>query len=124
MYIVFGDQARQLPNSYTLLELDTIKLMPDNKLVPAWCVLEKVSLEDFPILESRKKIHNDLIEQYRKQNWDFCLRAIEALLGSWNCELDSFYVELGQRISEFVKNPPGPDWDGTLVRHIDPASLA
>jgi hypothetical protein len=122
MYIVFGDQVKAIADSFTLLELDTFKLMPDQRLVPTWCVLEKVALEDFPILESRKKIHSDLIEQYRKQNWEFCHRAIAALLGSWNKELDSFYVELGQRINELTQNPPGPDWDGTLVRHVDPVS--
>lgn len=116
MYIIFGDAVKDIPNSYTLLELDTIKLMPEQKLIPTWCVLEKVLLEDFPVLESRKKIHTDLMEQYRVRNWDFCLRAIEALLGSWNNEVDSFYVELGRRIGELMANPPGEDWDGTLVR--------
>lgn len=122
MYIVFGDQARQIPNSYTMLELDTIKLMPGQQLVPTWCVLEKITLEDFPVLESRKKIHSDLLNQYRNQNWDFCLRAIESLLGCWNQELDSFYIELSKRISELMQNPPGPEWDGTLVKYVDPVS--
>ena len=122
MYIVFGEQARQIPNSYTLLELDTIKLMPDQQLIPTWCVLEKVALGDFPVLESRKKIHSDLLEQYRKQNWEFCTRAIESLLGSWNQEVDSFYIELGKRISDLIQNPPGPEWDGTLVKHVDSVS--
>lgn len=116
MYIIFGDAVKDIPNSYTLLELDTIKLMPEQKLIPTWCVLEKVLLEDFPVLESRKKIHTDLMQQYRVRNWDFCLRAIEALLGSWNNEVDSFYIELGRRIGELMANPPGDDWDGTLVR--------
>lgn len=121
MYIIFGDSVKDIPNSYTLLELDTIKLMPEQRLVPTWCVIEKVSLEDFPVLETRKKIHGDLIEQYRKQNWEFCLRAIETLLGCWNNELDSFYVELGRRIAELMQNPPAADWDGTLIRSSEPA---
>lgn len=116
MYIVFGDLAREIPSSYTLLELDTFKIMPDQKLVPTWCVIEKVNLEDFPVLESRTKIHSDLMAQYRVRNWDFCLRAIEVLMGSWNKELDSFYIELGKRISEFIANPPGDEWDGTLIK--------
>ena len=119
MNIVFGDQVKLISESFTVLELDTFKLMPQQQLVPTWCVLEKVSLEDFPMLESRKKIHSDLIQQYRKQNWDFCQQAIGALLGSWNKELDSFYIELGQRINDLMQNPPGPDWDGTLVRHTE-----
>lgn len=116
MHIIFGDSVKSISDSYTLLELDTIKLMPDQKLIPTWCVIEKVSLEDFPVLESRKKIHADLIEQYRKQNWNFCLRAIETLLGCWNNELDTFYVELGKRIGELMANPPDNTWDGTLIR--------
>ena len=121
MYIIFGDSVKNISNSHTLLELDTIKLMPEQKLIPTWCVIEKVSLEDFPVLESRMKIHADLIEQYRRRNWDFCLRAIETLLGCWNNEIDSFYVEMGKRIGELMQNPPGDDWDGSLVRSSVPA---
>lgn len=122
MYIVFGDIAKQLESSHTLLELDTFKIVPHQQLVPTWCVIEKVSLEDFPVLESRKKIHSDLMQQYRQRNWEFCLRAIEALLGSWNKEVDSFYIEMGRRISEYMINPPGDDWDGTLQREALPAT--
>jgi hypothetical protein len=116
MYIIFGDSLKDMPNNYTLLELDTIKFMPEQKLISTWCVIEKVSLEDFPVLESRKKIHADLIEQYRLRNWDFCIKAIEKLLGCWNNELDTFYIELGKRIGELMQSPPGDNWDGALVR--------
>lgn len=116
MYIVFGDLARQIPNSYTLLELDTFKILPDQTLVPTWCVIEKVGLEDFPTLESKIKIHSDLMQQYRLRNWDFCMQAIAALMGSWNNEVDSFYIALGQRIQNFMIDPPGDEWDGTLIK--------
>ncbi len=119
MYIVFGDLARQIPNSYTLLELDTFKILPDKILVPTWCVVEKIGLEDFPTLEHKIKMHNDLMQQYRQRNWDFCLRAIEVLMGSWNGEVDSFYIEISRRISEFLQQPPPQDWDATLERTQD-----
>lgn len=117
MYIVFGEYAKLIPSGYTLLELDTFKIMPEQRLVPSWCVIEKVSLEDFPTLESRMKIHSDLMTQYRLRNWDFCLRAIEVLMGSWNKELDSFYIEMSRRISELTLSPPAEEWDGTVLKN-------
>jgi len=38
------------------------------------------------------------------------------LLGKWNCELDSFYTDLGQRVEQYRSNPPPADWDGTYLK--------
>ena len=116
MNIIFGDAVQHVPDSFTVLELDTIRFVPDNQLIKTWCLLEKIPLQEFATIESNKKIHQDLIAQYRLKNWDFCMQAIGALLGAWDGELDEFYTVMGQRIRELIQHPPSADWDGCLIR--------
>jgi hypothetical protein len=44
------------------------------------------------------------------------MHAIKGLTGRWNGELDSFYVNLGQRVENYRSNPPPTGWDGTYVK--------
>jgi hypothetical protein len=116
MNIIFGDTAKQIPNGYTVLELDTVRRPPDNIPVTAYCVVERIPLQEFPIAEANKKLHGELLQHYRAREWDQCGQAIQVLLGKWNGELDSFYVILSQRVEQYRSNPPPTDWDGTYVK--------
>jgi hypothetical protein len=112
MNIIFGDALDSLPNNYTVLELDTFVLPPDGATRTSYCVIEKVPLTDFPVMEAFIKVHTDMMQAYRDQNWDYCLHAISGLTGRWNGELDSFYTNLLQRVENYQANPPGPDYTG------------
>jgi hypothetical protein len=82
MNIIFGEALDTIPDNYVVLELDTFVLPPDGKTVTSYCVVEKIALHDFPVLESYKKVHADLMQAYRDQNWEYCEHAIKGLLGS------------------------------------------
>ena len=112
MNIIFGDALDSLPNNYTVLELDTFVLPPDGAARTSYCVIEKVPLTDFPVMEAFIKVHTDMMQAYRDQNWDYCLHAISGLIGRWNGELDSFYSNLLQRVENYQANPPGNDYTG------------
>lgn len=116
MNIIFDDAVKLVEKSHTVLELDTFKLIPTQKLVTSYCVVGSVPLTEFPRIEENKKIHQQLIENYRQQNWQFCLSAIHALMGCWNGELDSFYQHLKQRAENFVHNPPGESWHWAIEK--------
>jgi hypothetical protein len=112
MNIIFGDALESIPNNYTVLELDTFVLPPDGAARTSYCVIEKVPLTDFPVMEAFIKVHTDMMQAYRDQNWDYCLHAISGLIGRWNGELDSFYTNLLQRVENYQANPPGSDYTG------------
>jgi hypothetical protein len=118
MNIIFGEALDTIPDNYVVLELDTFVLPPDHKTVTSYCVVEKIALQDFPVLESYKKVHADLIQAYRDQNWEYCDHAIKGLLGRWNGEVDSFYDNLFVRVQELKTNPPGPEWTGYINRTV------
>jgi len=115
MNIIFGDAINHVPDSYTVLELDTFQL-PDGTSSVAHCVVEKIALADFDKLEAYKKVHADLLANYRAQEWTYCEHAIEGLMGKWNGELDSFYIDLLSRVLAYKQNSPGVDWNGSRIK--------
>ena len=118
MNIIFGDTVKQVAGSHTVLELDTFKLMPSEQLVTSYCVIDNLPLAEFPRLESNKHIHQQLIEQYQQQNWDFCRSALTALMGSWNGDVDTFYQHLSDRITK-CQEVPDDNWNYWIVKHSD-----
>ena len=102
---------------YTVLELDTFRILPDNKEVKAYCVVESIPILELQNIDGKRNIHNGLMENYRQRNWDFCQQALDQLVGSWNKELDSFYDEMRGRINFYMENDPGEKWDGIIEKH-------
>jgi hypothetical protein len=116
MHIIFGDAVKEIPDSFTVLELDTFNLSDENRLVTAYCVVEKIPLTEFALVAANKDLHKNLIKAYQQQQWSFCEQAIESLLGKWNGELDSFYTTLAVRISELKNKDIDPAWQGYVDR--------
>jgi hypothetical protein len=116
MHIIFGDAVKEIPDSFTILELDTFNLNNENKTITAYCVVEKIPLAEFALLAANKELHSNLIQYYRQQQWNYCEQAIEALLGKWNGELDTFYLDLLARISELKKLNLSESWQGFVEK--------
>lgn len=116
MHIIFGEERNTLPDNYTILELDRFRLPGHPNPVTAFCVIENIPLGDFPVLDSYIKVHQELMNQYRARNWEYCQGAIKGLLGRWDGELDSFYENLLGRVNNFLNNPPDKDWDGVILK--------
>ena len=115
MHIIFG-KDNEIDNKYTLLELDTFHFVSIDQVQTAYCVIENVPINDLPKLPSMKKLHANLMENYKKQDWNYCLQAIENLMGFWGLELDTFYQELLTRIEKYSKKDPDSTWSSTIVK--------
>ena len=118
MNIIFGEALDALPDNYTVLELDTFVLPPDGVVRTSYCVVEKVALTDFPLMEAHIKVHTDMMKAYRDQNWEYCLHAIKGLMGRWNGDLDSFYSNLLERVEKHQATPPGDYWTGYIDKTV------
>ena len=117
MHIIFGkDEALQLKNKYTVLELDLIQFGQDGPVAPAYCVIENISILDLPKVQSMQTLHENLISNYRERDWKYCLDATEHLQGCWGGELDSLYQTLRDRIQTFLDNPPPENWSPIIQR--------
>ena len=117
MHIIFGrDQAQELAQKYTVLELDSFRMENSQDIFPAYCVIENVSIAELPHLDRMRNLHAELIVNYQRQNWEFCQHALEHLIGKWGGELDTFYDDLRNRVDRFAKNPPAADWSSVIQR--------
>lgn len=111
MYIILGDaNANTIRTRHTVLELDRF-LFGNDLEESAYCVIERLGLNDFERNAELVDLHAKLIEDYRNRRWDQCASKIECLHGSWSGEMDTFYDEITTRLTEFAVNPPDENWD-------------
>ena len=117
MNIILGrENIEQAQEKYTVLELDTLLIDGAADPVTAYCLIEQVPIDQIAGIDQYRDLHNNLMKNYRLQNWKFCEDAIEHLRGKWGGELDSFYTEMSQRIQQHKIETLGPDWNGTLLK--------
>ena len=103
MHIILGKEnieSMSMDQKFTVLELDTVKLPPDGKLIQAFCVIENLPIMSMPRVEQMKVLHQNFLENFRKQDWNYCEQALEHLIGFWGSEMDSFYHSVKTRIHQ------------------------
>lgn len=118
MQIIFGESAHNVPDNYTVLELDTFQLPPDGTKITSYCVVEHIPLDEWPQVNTNKERHQNLLHAYRNQQWNECELLINLLIGRWSKELDSFYTILQQRIETLKTQDLPEDWDGSVDKTI------
>lgn len=117
MNIILGQPtAESLSDRYILLPLDTFIIKGAPEPVPSYCVIENVPISELPQMQNYRDLHVKLMENYGRQNWNYCEQAIEHLLGKWNGELDSFYADLLARVGQHRSVPPGANWQPAIAR--------
>lgn len=104
MYIISEDSTEFVGDKHLLLELDTLK-NPDTGVEKRfYCVIDELPVIDLPVIEHYMQAHANLISEYRKHNWDYCISACRGLRGKWNGTLDSFYDCLESRVHDILEN--------------------
>jgi len=118
MNIIFGaDNACRATDKYIVLELDTVMISPIAEPLIAYGLIELVPVTDMANIVSLRDLHANLIKEYKKKNWKFCEDAIEHLQGAWSNELDSFYIDLYNRIQTNKAQLLDDTWTGALIRY-------
>lgn len=117
MNIILGQEnAESIQDMYVVLELDTMRFANADQPVTAYCLIEKLSLEEMMQIERFRDLHQNLMKNYFLRNWQYCENALEHLRGKWNGELDSFYDTLSNRLSLLKNQTLDDDWDGFIDR--------
>ena len=115
MNIIFrSDLVAEIADRYTVLELDTIRILPDGAESTAYCVVEKIPVTELGRLEELKQLHHDMMFQYKTGDWAACERSIKLLVNCWGTEVDSFYEIMLTRVQDLQANNPGPNWDPVI----------
>ncbi len=117
MNIILGNaNYNDLKDKYILLRLDTFVV--SDKILPSYCVIDAsdVPLNEMPDLLHWQNNHDKILENYYKQNWEFCEQMIEHCRQRWAGQLETFYVDLYSRIQKLKKQNLDASWDGYLER--------
>ena len=116
MNIIFGDAVKEIPDSFTILELDTFRTINGPNTTTVYCVVEKIPTTEFSTLDAYKQIHADVIRYYKQHEWQYCETALNALMGRWSGELDTFYADLLDRVKQYKEAGVSDDWEPTLIK--------
>ena len=118
MFVIYGkENADKLVERMTILELDTFFQTGMSEPLPAFAVLsmEEIPFQEVSQIESMRDLHNNMIVEYRKKNFNFCIQALEHLNGKWSGTLDSFYKIFEERVKELDIKVPD-NWDGIIYK--------
>jgi hypothetical protein len=119
MNIIFGkENIPAVDEKYTVLELDTVRMLPVDHCVTVYCLVENMPISNIPRIAEMKSLHENLMSNYRKRDWNYCTQALDHLQGFWGAEIDTFYDSLRQRISHYSNNDPGDLWDGFIEKQV------
>jgi hypothetical protein len=119
MNIILGrENIEQAREKYTVLELDTLLINGAADPVTAYCLIEQVPIDQIAGMDQFRDLHNNLMANYRKRNWKYCEDAIEHLRGQWGGELDSFYIEMSQRVADLKESVLPNDWNGVIDKTV------
>lgn len=120
MHIILGDKnAEQFRDKYILLELDTLYFKKLDQELKTYCLVENVPIPNLATADKMRELHANLIENYRKRDWNYCEQALEHLTGFWGSEVDSFYQDIANRIANFKQQELSESWDHRIHRDLD-----
>lgn len=101
MQLIFGrENAEKLREKYTVLDLEEVE--KEGVKIEVFCLIpaEKIGLGQIADLDNWVKLHNDFLNGYHTEQYDYCLQCMEHLRGKFGGEVDTFYDEIERRISE------------------------
>lgn len=117
MNIIYGSEnAEKLNEKYTVLELDTFKLIDNDRYITAYCVVDSIPLDELSDAAALKELHSSLVEDFKTRNWTRCLETIDKLVGRWGGDVDSYYDNIKERVEGLLENEPANDWTHVILK--------
>jgi hypothetical protein len=106
MNIIFGrHNAEKLKDKHIVLELEEFDVETKSGIIerlPAFCVVpaSMATIPELVDMPDYVKMHEDLIESLKKEDWNFIRQAIPHLRDRFAGEMTSFYDEIASRDPE------------------------
>jgi len=117
MNIIIGEEnVRNLDGRYLVLELDSFRIAGISDPIRSYALIDSLTFSDLFQVDEDRKLHEDLLENYRSKNWEFCEVAIDQLMGKWKGDLDSFYDNLLSRLKDLKSSGVNDSWDGSVIK--------
>lgn len=110
--ILVGEATEKIVKDVVFQELDRIRVKGKNEPVAIYQPLCMEAEADRK-LKDELKLWRDALKAYRAQSWD---QVEMNLLNLQRMKPDCYlYEKYAERVIQFRKNPPGPNWDGVTT---------
>ncbi|MDV7338743.1 adenylate/guanylate cyclase domain-containing protein [Terasakiella sp. A23] len=116
--IVIGESTYQNVQDLACIELDLIQVKGKTEAVRIFSVLGDDKVAQKPDFIEYAKHHAELLLAYRDQQWAKVREMIKVgnqMIDGLKMEHHGLYDLYEERMQDYEKNPPGPDWDGVFI---------
>jgi len=113
--ILIGEATARAVADMALIEVDYVSVKGKSEAVHVYGVLGDAALQQAPGFVELAAAHRALLEAYRGRRFleaKAMLPALEALGGERLAHLYALYRE---RVTDHLRTPPPPDWDGRAI---------
>ena len=112
--IVIGEETYTRAPDFAVIELDLIAVKGKTEATRIFTLLGDAEMKASSEHKTLAARHDDMLKAYRDQQWDQA-RALIKECSALDGSLEPLYEIYAERLEEYSKNPPGPDWDGVFV---------
>jgi adenylate cyclase len=112
--VVIGSRtAEGAQQKFAVMEIDLIKVKGKKQPEAVFTVLGRSEVEADPRCRELREVNAQMLERFRKQEWDGAVGLIARCRKFANgFDLSGLYDMYEERIELYRAEPPGPDWDG------------
>jgi adenylate cyclase len=112
--VVIGSRtAEGAQQKFAVMEIDLIKVKGKKQPEAVFTVLGRSEVEADPRCKELREVNAQMLERFRKQEWDGAVGLIARCRKFANgFDLSGLYDMYEERIELYRAEPPGPDWDG------------
>ena len=113
---VIGEETNKIAkSSFATLQLDLIAVKGKKEAISIYTLLGDKEMKESADFINLERTHNLMLQYYFEQKWDDALKCIEKSQKLMEGVMMEYYDFLKLRITNFIKNPPGENWDGVYV---------
>lgn len=114
--ILGANTADIAKEQFAVMEIDLIRVKGKTEPEAVYTVVGREEMSGSAEFHKLREINGAMLSQFRKQDWPGALKSIElcrkAAESFGIVQLYDVYVD---RIEDFRRNPPPPDWDGVFT---------
>jgi adenylate cyclase len=112
--VVIGSRTAEMAKrKFATMEIDLIQVKGKKQPEAVFTVLGRFELDQDPRCRELRELNAQMLERFRKQEWDAALALIERCRMTTNgLDVAGFYDMYVERIAAYRADPPAPDWDG------------
>ncbi len=112
---LLGEKTMRDAGDFAFLEVDLVQVKGKMKPVRVFTLVGDEAFAETDLFTNWKILHDQMIDDYRAQNFDQAWGRAESCRDLCPPEYHMLYDVYRARITEMIKNLPGPDWDGVYV---------